>query len=548
MNQTLLPVTEVTCTPYDDQRPGTAGLRRKVAVFQQPHYLETFVEAVFRAASLPAGARLVLGGDGRYFNDEAIGRIAALAAAHGVSELVIGQHGLLSTPVASHLIRSRRADGGFLLTASHNPGGPEGDFGIKFNVASGAQAPEAMTDRIHELSRQVTRYRVAQLPPLDLARTGTIGLPGLSIEIVDSTADYAALMQGLFDFDAMASAIRGGLRLRFDGMHGVTGPYAKRIFCDLLGAGPESLLRAEPLPDFGGLHPDPNPVDAAELVAQSLAADAPDLLAASDGDGDRNMILGPHSFVSPGDSIAVMLAHHRHVPGYAGGVPGVARSMPTSRAVDVVAEALGLPCFETPTGWRFFCNLLESGRIGLCGEESFGTSSAHVREKDGIWAVLFWLNLLTVLGQPLPAILAAHWHRFGRHHYQREDYFIADAARASELVEELRASLPGLAGQSVPGTRILAADEFSYHDPVDGSVSDHQGMRVLLEDGARIVYRLSGTGTSGATLRVYLERHSRQPNAIAQPPEVVLKDLATLAARIARIAEITGVHEPQYRI
>jgi phosphoglucomutase len=548
MTESPLQVTSITCEPFTDQRPGTAGLRKKVSVFRQPHYLETFSEAVFRAAALPDGATLVIGGDGRFHNDRAIQSIAALAAARGVARLVIGQHGLLSTPAASHLIRKLGADGGFILTASHNPGGPDGDFGIKFNIANGGQAPESLTEAIYAHSREVTGYRLARLPQFDLGRTGRLAFGPMTIDIVDPADDYAQLMQELFDFDAIAAGLRAGRRVCFDAMHGVTGPYARRIFGDLLGLPAGLLLRADPLPDFGGLHPDPNPVDAAELVRLANSPGAPDLLAASDGDGDRNMILGPGCFVSPGDSIAVMLAQHRQVPGYAGGVPGVARSMPTSRAVDAVAAALGLPCYETPTGWRFFCNLLEAGRIGLCGEESFGTSSAHVREKDGIWAVLFWLSLLTTLRQSVPQILDAHWRQYGRHYYQRQDFQIDDVASAGRLVDALRDALPRLGGTAAGGSRIMLADDFTYLDPVDGSESRHQGIRLLLEDGSRIVYRLSGTGTAGATLRVYLERHVCDPGALHGAPGPVLADLASQALAIARLEELTGVNRPSYVI
>jgi len=548
MTDSAFHVKTIQCSPFSDQRPGTAGLRKKVRVFRQPHYLETFVEAIFIAAKLPAGATLVLGGDGRYYNDVAIRIIAAQAAAHGVRHLLIGRDGLLSTPAASHLIRAHGAHGGFILTASHNPGGEDGDFGIKFNIANGAQAPEAMTDAIYQASRTVSEYRIASLPDFSLTETGQTRIGSLSIEVIDSTDSYAALMQSLFDFDAMADWLRSGRRLCFDAMHGVTGPYAEKIFCEQLGLPAEALLHAQPLPDFGGLHPDPNPVDAAELVARSQGSKPPDLLAASDGDGDRNMILGPGCFVSPCDSIAVMLANHRLIPGYAGGVPGAARSMPTSRAVDVVARELGIPCYETPTGWRFFCNLLESGRIGLCGEESFGTSSAHVREKDGIWAVLFWLNMLASLHQSVPEVLASHWKRYGRHYYQRQDYFIEDSERAAVLLQSLREQLPGLKGQAIDGRRLEVTDEFSYHDPVDGSESSQQGIRLLCNDGSRIVYRLSGTGTSGATLRIYLERYMQDPARLQDNPGEMLAGLGAMAARIARISELTGVSEPSYTI
>lgn len=539
-----LDIIDVSRTPYLDQRPGTAGLRKKVSVFTQTDYLEMFTQAVFTTLRLPIGARIVVGGDGRYFNDIAIQRLMAVAVANGVQEIIVGQSGLLSTPAASHLIRQRQAAAGFILTASHNPGGPDGDFGLKFNTPTGGQAPEHVTDEVYRVSQQLTGYRRANLPPIDLARIGFHQFDKVRIEVVDPVADYARLMESLFDFDRMANWLRGGRRLRFDAMHGVTGPYARQILVDRLGAPADSLLRAEPLPDFGGLHPDPNPIDAAALFAQSRGLSAPDLLAASDGDGDRNMILGPDTFLSPCDSVAVMLANIVKIPGYRNGVPGVARSMPTSRALDVVAARQGLPCHETPTGWRFFCNLLEAGRIGLCGEESFGTSSAHCREKDGLWAVLFWLNLLAIDGRSLPEILLAHWQEFGRHHYQRWDYAVADAGRANELLTSLKELLPLLRGTNPAGGVIETADDFTYRDPVDGSESAQQGVRLIFSNGARIVYRLSGTGTTGATLRVYLEQYVTRTPEIVQSTSSALTGLGELAAQLARIGHHTGLSSP----
>ena len=544
MTVSTLDNTEVPCAPFTDQRPGTAGLRKRVSVFSQPHYLEMFTQAILDTLQLPQGARLVIGGDGRYFNAEAIQKLIGVAAANGVCEIIVGQGGLLSTPAASHLIRSRKAAAGFILTASHNPGGPAGDFGLKFNTPSGGQAPEHVTEEVFRVSQRLTGYRIARLAPVDLSRIGVVRIAGLQIEVVDAAADYVTLMQSLFDFDRMANWLRSGKRVRFDAMHGVTGPYAQRIFVELLGAPPDTLLHGTALPDFGGLHPDPNPIDAAELVEQSQGPAAPELLAASDGDGDRNMILGPDFFLSPCDSVAVMLANITQIPGYRAGVPGVARSMPTSRALDVVAASLGLPCFETPTGWRFFCNLLEAGRIGLCGEESFGTSSAHCREKDGLWAVLFWLNLLAVDGRSLPAIVRAHWQRFGRHHYQRWDYVVEDASRAQALMTALRTLLPALRGSNPAGGVIETADDFHYRDPVDGSESAHQGVRLIFSNGARIVYRLSGTGTSGATLRVYLERHVTDAVAISATTASALGSLGQLAAQLARTQHYTDLAAP----
>jgi phosphoglucomutase len=544
----MIDITHIPHAPFTDQRPGTAGLRKKVAVFRQPHYLQMFAQAIFDTLALPARARIVIGGDGRYWNTEAVELLAGVAVANGVREIIVGQHALLSTPAASHLIRTRQAHAGFILTASHNPGGPDGDFGLKFNTPSGGQAPESVTEAVYQRSRVLEGYRTARLPPLPLSATGITRYHDLGIEVVDSVTDYAALMEQLFDFGRMADWLKSGHRVRFDAMHGVTGPYAREILVHRLGAGDDSIRHGESLPDFGGLHPDPNPLDASELVADSNRPDAPDLLAASDGDGDRNMILGPASFVSPGDSVAVMLEHLERVPGYRHGVPGVARSMPTSRALDAVAMRRGLVCHETPTGWRYFCNLLDAGLAGLCGEESFGTSSAHCREKDGLWAVLFWLNLLAATGQSVPELLRAHWQRFGRHHYQRWDYQIESADSAQALMAGLRQLLPALPGSNPAGGAITLADDFCYHDPVDGSESAAQGVRIVFDNGGRIVYRLSGTGTSGATLRVYLEQRVTTAADVARAVGDVVGSLGALAAQLARIRHHTGLDAPSGRI
>jgi phosphoglucomutase len=534
----------VACKPYDDQRPGTAGLRKTVRTFRQPHYLETYLQAIFSTLEFAPGATLIVGGDGRYMNQEAVQVIARMAAAHGIGKLITGLDGQLSTPAASLLIRRHGAAGGFLLTASHNPGGPDGDFGIKFNTHTGGQAPEALSEQIFAASREVSEYRIAELPDFDLARTGLVEFEGFAVEVVDSTRDYADLMETLFDFDRMRDWLSGSGRICFDSLHAVTGPYAEEILIRRLGAPAASVMHANPLPDFGGFHPDPNPVDAAHLIELSASDVSPDLIAASDGDGDRNMICGPGVMVSPGDSIAVMLEHAGRLPGYRTGVPGVARSMPTSRAVDLVAEAHGIPCFETPTGWRFFCNLLEAGRISLCGEESFGTGSNHVREKDGLWAVLFWLNLLAELRQSVPEILARHWRQYGRHYYQRHDYFIADRDRADALIDALRGRLDSLPGTQAAGSRIESADDFHYVDPVDNSESRHQGVCLTFDDGSRVVYRLSGTGTSGATLRVYLEQYTPPDGDHYQALAGALQQPAARAAEIAGIEKHTGLHGP----
>ncbi|MCC5868921.1 MAG: alpha-D-glucose phosphate-specific phosphoglucomutase [Gammaproteobacteria bacterium] len=541
-------VTTVKTHAFTDQRPGTAGLRRKVSVFRQAHYLENFLQCVLHEADLPADARIVIGGDGRFFNDAAIRTAIAVLAGNGIRDIIVGHNGLLSTPAASHLIRASGAAGGLLFTASHNPAGPEGDFGIKYNTASGGQAPESLTERIHRRSLTISEYRIAQLPELPLARIGQHEIDGLRLQVVDPVDDYATLMQGLFDFDRISALLRGGrFRLCFDAMNAVTGPYARRILERTLGAPPGSVVRAEPLADFGGLHPDPNPVDAADLVDLMAGSEAPDFAAASDGDGDRNMILGRGCMVHPCDSLAVLAALHGHIPGYRGGLAGVARSMPTSRAIDRVAAAQGIDCHVTPTGWRFFCNLLEADMITLCGEESFGTSSSHAREKDGLWAVLFWLDLLAATGESVSALLSAHWRTFGRDHYLRQDYFIADTDQAQALVDGL-----SHACREMPGAwrkaGVRAASEFDYTDPVDGSQSCAQGIEVHVGADARIVFRLSGTGTQGATLRVYLERATQDAALIPQPSQSVVEPLARLARELSRIEYFTRLTRPSYSI
>jgi phosphoglucomutase len=542
-------VSSVPVIPFPDQRPGTSGLRKKVAVFRRPGYLEAFVQSIFDA--LPeavgeevAGKTLVLGGDGRFFNDEAAQIILRLMAGNGVARVLVGRGGLLSTPAVSAVIRERGAFGGIVLSASHNPGGPDGDFGIKYNIANGGPAPERVTEAIFRRSQQTSEYRTFEAPDLPLDRIGVTELGQTTVEIIDPVADYAALMERIFDFDRIAALFRGGFRLRFDAMHAVTGPYAREIFERRLGAPPGTAVNAEPLADFGGHHPDPNPTYAADLVAALAAPDGPDFGAASDGDGDRNMVVGRGQVISPSDSLAVLAANARLVPWFKDGLPGVARSMPTSRAVDRVAEALGIPCYETPTGWKFFGSLLDAGRIGLCGEESAGTGANHIREKDGVWAVLFWLNVLAARGEPATAIVADHWRRYGRHFYQRHDYEGLPADRAGALVDKLRAGLPALPGRRLGAFTVRHADDFAYTDPVDGSVSAHQGIRVEFAEGARAVFRLSGTGTEGATLRVYLERFEPDPARHAAAPEAALAPLASVAAALSDIEPILGRSQP----
>ena len=537
-------IQQVDCEAFTDQRPGTAGLRKKVTVFQQAHYLESFVQSVLDTLALDKGASLVIGGDGRFYNREAIQIIIAISAANGIGSLIIGQGGLLSTPAASNLIRRRKAAGGIILTASHNPGGPDGDFGIKFNTSSGGQAPEQMTDAVYERSKTISSYKIADIPLVNLDQKGRTQLGALEIDVVDPVTDYAELMEELFDFELIRSALQKKIRLHYDALNAATGPYAQKIFVEMLKAPANSIHNCVPLEDFGGLHPDPNPVDAAHLVDVACADNAPDLVAASDGDGDRNMVLGRGMVVSPGDSLAVMLANTAVAPGYRNDVAGVARSMPTSRAVDAVASELNIPCYETPTGWRFFCNLLESGAITLCGEESFGTSSAHTREKDGLWAVLYWLNMMAALDQPVDEIVRKHWRRFGRCYFQRRDYFIADTDRAAALMQHLTKSVPGLAGNSDYGSPVESADVFTYTDPVDGSISSNQGIRIYFADGGRVVFRLSGTGTSGATLRVYLDRIENDPTMLEMETSLAVGKLAEVAAEIARIKHFTGLDTP----
>ncbi|MDF1502238.1 alpha-D-glucose phosphate-specific phosphoglucomutase [Roseisolibacter sp. H3M3-2] len=535
----------VPTTPFADQRPGTSGLRKKVPVFRQPHYLENFVQAVLDVAAPPPGSTLVVGGDGRFLNREAVQVILRLAAANGVARCVVGRGGILSTPAASHLIRLRGAAGGILLSASHNPGGPDGDFGIKYNTANGGPAPEAVTEAIAARTRALTEYRTLDAADLPLDADGTHALGGMTVEVVDPVADYAALMESLFDFGAIRSLVAGGFRLRFDAMHAVTGPYAREILERRLGAPAGTVINGTPLPDFGGGHPDPNLTYAHDLVEEMFGADAPDFGAASDGDGDRNMILGRRFFVTPSDSLAVLAANATRIPGYARGLAGVARSMPTSAAVDRVAQALGLPCFETPTGWKFFGNLLDAGRITLCGEESFGTGSDHVREKDGLWAVLAWLNVLAARGEGVEAIVRAHWARYGRNYYTRYDYEGVAPDAAHGLMAALRARLASLPGTALGrGMEVAAADDFAYHDPVDGSASERQGIRVLFADGSRIVYRLSGTGTEGATLRVYIESYEPDVARQSMDAQEALRPLVSAALSLAEVQARTGRSEP----
>ena len=530
--------------PFTDQKPGTSGLRKSSARFQTPHYLESFIEASLQVLPV-AGGTLVVGGDGRFGNRRAIGVIARMAAAHGVARLITTTDGILSTPAASHLIRRNGAVGGVILSASHNPGGPEGDFGVKINGANGGPAPESITDAIHAATQQLEGYRIlegAEEPALE--RPGEQRLGAMAVQVVDGVEAYVELMQQLFDFEAIGDLLRGDFPMAFDAMHAVTGPYARRILEGLLGAPAGTVRNGIPLEDFGGGHPDPNLTYAHELADLLLEGDAYRFGAACDGDGDRNMILGHRCFVNPSDSLAVLTANATLAPGYRDGLAGVARSMPTSAATDVVARELGLPCFETPTGWKFFGNLLDAGRITLCGEESFGTGSNHIREKDGLWAVLFWLNILAKRREPVSRIMAEHWSRYGRHYYSRHDYEAIASDAAHALYERVRAMQPSLVGQGFAGRTIATADDFAYSDPVDGSLTSGQGLRLLLDDGSRVVLRLSGTGTQGATLRVYLESYVPSSGDLHQNPQEALADLITAIDGLAEIRQRTGMERP----
>ncbi len=538
-------IKTINTQPYHDQKPGTSGLRKKVKVFQQPHYLENFVQSIFDSLENNSGKSLVIGGDGRFYNREAIQVIIKIAAANGFGDLIIGQGGLLSTPAASHIIRKYHAFGGIVLSASHNPGGPEQDFGIKYNISNGGPAPESYTERFFARSQIIDTYKIADIDDIDLDSIGKQQFGHLSINIIDPVADYRDLMMHIFDFDLIRKALTNKyISLRFDAMHAITGPYAKNILEDTLGADPGSVIHAKPLEDFGGGHPDPNLTHAKELAELMFSAKAPVLGAASDGDGDRNMILGKDIFVTPSDSLAIMAANAHHIPGYRNGLTGVARSMPTSQAVDRVAEQYGLPCYETPTGWKYFGNLLDAGKITLCGEESFGTGSDHVREKDGLWAVLFWLNLIAVKRQPVAQIVREHWARFGRDIYCRHDYEAVATDTAQAIVEHLRSQLNELPGKTFSGYTVKYADEFSYTDPVDGSISHNQGIRIGFEDGSRIIYRLSGTGTVGATLRIYLEKYEANSQRHEQNAQKALTPLIDLAERFCEIKKRTGRTAP----
>ena len=530
--------------PFTDQKPGTSGLRKSSQQFEQPNYLESFIEASFRTLPGMKGGTLVLGGDGRYGNLRAIDVILRMGAAHGLQKVIVTTGGILSTPAASNLIRQRQAIGGIILSASHNPGGPDGDFGVKVNGANGGPTPASFTDAVYDCSKTLEGYSIVDAPAISLQAPGQHTIGEMQVEVIDGVDDFVVLMKQLFDFESISALIRNDFPLAFDAMHAVTGPYAKTLLEEVLGAPAGSVRNGTPLEDFGGGHPDPNLTYAHELADLLMKGDAYQFGAACDGDGDRNMILGNRCFVNPSDSLAVLTANATLAPGYAAGLAGVARSMPTSAAVDVVAKDLGINCFETPTGWKFFGNLLDAGDITLCGEESFGTGSNHVREKDGLWAVLFWLQILAKRGCSVAEIMAEHWKRYGRHYYSRHDYEAVASEAAHGLYDRLEAMLPSLIGQPFAGRSISAADNFSYTDPVDQSVTKGQGLRILLDDGSRVVLRLSGTGTKGATLRVYLESYVPTTGDLAQDPQIALGEMIEAINQLAEITERTGMDRP----
>jgi phosphoglucomutase len=532
----------VKTKPFDGQKPGTSGLRKKVTVFQQPHYAENFIQSVFDALSDFAGKTLVLGGDGRFYNKEVIQIAIRMAAANGFGKVIVGQGGLLSTPATSNIIRKYQAFGGFILSASHNPGGPDGDFGIKYNASNGGPAPEKLTDAIYANTLSISEYKTTDSADVDLSQLGTTQMGAMIVQVIDPVSDYQTLMEHLFDFDAIAEMIKGGFTLRFDAMSAITGPYAHAILEKTLGAKAGSVVNGTPLPDFGGHHPDPNLVNAKDLYDLMMSPNAPDFGAASDGDGDRNLIIGKSVFVTPSDSVAMLAANAHLAKAYAMGLAGVARSMPTSAALDRVAAAKKLNCYETPTGWKFFGNLLDAGLITICGEESAGTGSNHVREKDGLWAVLLWLNIIAKRKLSVKEIVEGHWREYGRNYYSRHDYEEVDAEAANKLMADLRAQFSKLIGASAAGGVIAKADDFEYLDPVDGSVSKNQGIRLIFEDGSRIIYRLSGTGTAGATLRLYIDKF--EDKQLGMETQAALAQLIRYADDVAQIKSRTGRKGP----
>ena len=545
MSRTLT-VISALCRPnhFPIKKPGTSGLRKAVKVFKQVHYLENFIQATFNARQDNGGKTLVLGGDGRYYNREAIQLILKMAAANGISRIKVGQHGILSTPATSCVIRKYNTDGGIILSASHNPGGPDADFGVKYNIANGGPAPESVTEAIYKCSKEIESYKIFEAADVDIDELGERKIGHMTVEVIDSVADYQELLESIFDFDAIRSLFKSGFRFLMDSLHAVTGPYAHTIFEHTLSAPTGTVRSGTPLLDFGGGHPDPNLVYAHELVQIMYGDNAPDMGAASDGDGDRNMVLGKKFFVTPSDSLAVLAAHAHLIPAYKKGLTGIARSMPTSQAADLVAKKLAINIYETPTGWKFFGNLMDAGKATLCGEESFGTGSNHIREKDGLWAIVFWLNILAVTGKSVEQIVREHWQTFGRHFYSRHDYEGVESNNANKIIASLNEQLSSLPGTVLDGHEVSHADDFTYVDPVDGSVSQNQGVRILFTDGSRIVYRLSGTGTHGATLRIYIEKYENDPAKHGEGTQEALAKLIAIANSLGNIHALTLINAP----
>jgi phosphoglucomutase len=541
---TSMQIDTIQTQAFQDQKPGTSGLRKKVKIFQQEHYLENFVQSIFDTLTLPENAILTIGGDGRFYNRDAIQVIIKMAAANGFSKVIVGQGGILSTPAASHIIRKYQTFGGIILSASHNPGGPDEDFGIKYNTANGGPAPEKITEAIFENSKVIKQYQSVNLVDIDLDKLGETIIDGFTISVINPVVDYAELMESMFDFSAIKTLFAGGFTMKFDAMHAVTGPYAKEIFLNRLGAPDSSLMNCEVSEDFGGGHPDPNLTYAHELVDIVYGKPAPDFGAASDGDGDRNMILGKGFFVTPSDSLAIIAANAHLIPAYQSGIAGVARSMPTSGAVDRVADKMNIACYETPTGWKFFGNLMDAGKVTLCGEESFGTGSNHVREKDGLWAVLFWLNILAIKKESVETIVKAHWAEYGRNVYSRHDYESIPTEDANSVINHIRSQFDALTGKTLGNYQVKTCDDFSYTDPVDGSVSHLQGLRILFEDGSRIVFRLSGTGTQGATIRVYLEAYDSDTSNHDLDAQDALQEMIQIALHVSDLKARTGRDKP----
>ncbi|MBS1988868.1 MAG: alpha-D-glucose phosphate-specific phosphoglucomutase [Cyanobacteria bacterium SZAS LIN-3] len=538
-------IQTVSTTPFTDQRPGTSGLRKSVVDFQKPHYLENFIQAIFNSLDGCAGKTLVVGGDGRYYNRHAVQIILKMAAANGLAKIILGQGGILSTPAASCVIRKHKTDGGIILSASHNPGGPKGDFGVKFNISNGGPAPEKVTEAIFARSKELQSYKILSCPDIDIDTIGTVQVGAMQLQVIDSVDDYQQLVESVFDFDQIYALIKGGsFRMCFDAMHAVTGPYGHAIFEKRLGAPAGTVIAGKILEDFGGGHPDPNLTYAHDLVEILFGKDAPDFGAASDGDGDRNMILGRNFFVTPSDSIALMTANHKLIPAYSKGIAGVARSMPTSRAADRVAAKMGIKCYETPTGWKFFGNLMDAGLANLCGEESFGSGADHIREKDGVWSILFWLNILAARKESVADIVKKHWQEYGRNYYSRHDYEEVDSEKAHDLMEKLDANLASMKGKKFGSRTVDFADDFSYTDPVDQSVAKNQGIRIHFTDESRMVFRLSGTGTRGATIRLYLESLELDAAKQGLDAQVALKELIDIADEVSQLKALTGRDKP----